>query len=81
LGGDIFDAALRALAWCGRLVVIGLRGRAHPEHQGNYLLVKNIEAGLQVSTTQETPDQVAACYSELFALLRGGKLKPAIAAT
>ena len=23
LGGDVFDAALRALAWCGRLVVIG----------------------------------------------------------
>ena len=23
LGGDVFEAALRALAWCGRLVVIG----------------------------------------------------------
>ena len=23
VGGDAFDAALRALAWCGRIVIVG----------------------------------------------------------
>ena len=31
VGGDVFDAALRALAWCGRLVVIGFAAGRIPE--------------------------------------------------
>ena len=42
LGGDVFDASLRALAWCGRLVVIGFAAGRIPEVKANYLLVKNI---------------------------------------
>lgn len=83
LGGDIFDAALRALAWRGRLVVIGFAAGRIPTIKANYLLVKNIEvSGLQVSDyRKKTPDQVAACYSELFAYYEAGKLKPPIGAT
>jgi NADPH2:quinone reductase len=83
LGGDIFDAALRALAWRGRLVVIGFAAGRIPTIKANYLLVKNIEvSGLQVSDyRKKTPDDVAACYSELFAYYEAGKLKPAIGAT
>src|SRR5438132_451989 len=43
LGGDIFDAAIRALAWCGRLVVIGFASGRIPTLKMNYVLVKNIE--------------------------------------
>ena len=50
LGGDYFDAALRALAWRGRLVVIGFAAGRIPTLKVNYLLLKNIEvSGLQVS--------------------------------
>ena len=42
LGGDIFDAALRALAWRGRMVVIGFAAGRIPVIKANYLLLKNI---------------------------------------
>ena len=78
LGGDIFDAALRALAWCGRLVVIGFAAGRIPTIKANYLLVKNIEiTGLQVSDYRKRmPELIAACFAEVFALYRDGKLKP-----
>jgi NADPH2:quinone reductase len=83
LGGDVFDAALRALAWRGRLVVIGFAAGRIPTIKANYLLVKNIEvSGLQVSDyRKKTPDHMAACFSELFAYYEAGKLKPPVMAT
>jgi NADPH2:quinone reductase len=79
LGGDIFDAAIRALAWRGRLVVIGFAAGRIPTIKVNYLMVKNIEvSGLQVSDYRKRrPDQVAECYAELFAFYEQGKLRPA----
>jgi NADPH2:quinone reductase len=79
LGGDIFDAAIRALAWRGRLVVIGFAAGRIPTIKANYLLVKNIEvSGLQVSDYRKRlPEQMAACFKEIFALYEAGKLKPA----
>ncbi len=79
LGGDIFDAALRALAWRGRLVVIGFAAGRIPTVKANYLLVKNIEvSGLQVSDYRKRmPEQMAACFREIFALFEAGTLKPA----
>ena len=79
LGGDIFDAAIRALAWRGRLVVIGFAAGRIPTIKANYLLLKNIEvSGLQVSDYRKRrPEQMAACFAEIFALYEAGKLKPA----
>jgi NADPH2:quinone reductase len=70
LGGTVFSAALRALAWCGRLVVIGFAAGGIPMLKANYLLLKNIEvSGLQVSDYRKRrPAQVPACYAEIFAL-------------
>ena len=83
LGGDVFDAALRALAWRGRLVVIGFAAGRIPSVKANYLLVKNIEvSGLQVSDYRKRdPEQMAACFSELFAYAEAGKLKPLVMRT
>jgi NADPH:quinone reductase len=77
VGGDAFDAALRALAWCGRLVVIGFAAGRIPTIKANYLLVKNIEvSGLQISDYRKRlPDRVADCFAEIFALYDGGALK------
>src|SRR5205085_2041370 len=79
LGGRVFEAAMRALAWRGRLVVIGFAAGAIPSIRTNYLLLKNIEiSGLQVSDYRKRhPEQVAACFAEIFSLYEQGKLKPA----
>jgi len=48
LGGAVFQASLRALAWRGRMVVIGFAAGGIPEPKVNYLLLKNINiSGLQ----------------------------------
>jgi len=79
VGGDAFDAALRALAWRGRLVVIGFAAGRIPTVKANYLLVKNIEvSGLQISDYRKrTPDLMAQCMDEIFALYEAEKLTPA----
>jgi NADPH:quinone reductase len=81
LGGEVFDAALRALAWSGRLVVIGFAAGRIPTLKTNYLLVKNIEvSGLQVSDYRKrSPGLVAACYAEIFELYEQDRIKPATA--
>jgi NADPH2:quinone reductase len=78
LGGDVFDGALRALAWCGRIVVIGFAAGRIPEIKANYLLVKNITAtGLQWSDYRErTPDRVAEVQQELIQLYTRGAVRP-----
>jgi NADPH2:quinone reductase len=78
IGGDAFDAALRAVAWRGRVVVVGFASGRIPTIKANYLLLKNIEvSGLQVSDYRKrTPDLMRQCMSEIFALFEAGKLKP-----
>jgi NADPH2:quinone reductase len=81
LGGEVFPAALRALAWCGRLVVIGFAGGPIPAVKVNYLLLKNIEvSGLQVSDYRKRrPARMAACFGEIFRLYDEGRIEPAAA--
>jgi NADPH2:quinone reductase len=78
LGGDFFDAAIRALAWRGRLVVIGFAAGRIPTLKMNYLLLKNIEvSGMQISDYRKRmPDEMQACFAEIFALYAARKLKP-----
>ncbi len=82
VGGDVFDACLRVMAWCGRLVIIGFAGGRIPEVKTGYLLVKNISLiGLQSSDYRErTPEVVRVAYERLFALYGQGKLKPHVMA-
>jgi NADPH2:quinone reductase len=76
LGGDVFDAALRALAWRGRLVVIGFAAGRIPTIKANYLLLKNIEiSGLQISDYRKRdPAKLAVCFAEIFDFFVQGKL-------
>jgi NADPH:quinone reductase len=78
VGGDAFDAALRAVAWRGRVVVVGFSSGRIPTIKANYLLLKNIEvSGLQISDYRKrTPDLMAECMRDIFALFEAGKLKP-----
>src|SRR5436305_575422 len=79
LGGKVFDAAIRALAWCGRLVVIGFAAGGIPTLRTNYLLLKNIEVGgLQITHCSKLrPAERATAYSELFGFYDSGLVKPA----
>jgi NADPH:quinone reductase len=83
VGGDVFDASMRALAWCGRLVVVGFMSGRIPEVKANYLLLKNITVtGLQISDYRDRdPARFGAVQQELFSLRIAGKIKPPIVAT
>lgn len=82
VGGEIGTAALRTLAWCGRLVVIGFAAGAPPEVRANYLLVKNIAVlGLHWSDYRDrTPERVAEAQRAIFAFHEAGRLNPVIEA-
>lgn len=83
VGGAVTGAALRVMAWRGRLVIIGFAAGDIPTIKANYLLVKNIEvSGLQWSDYRDrTPDWVKRVQEEIFALHVAGRLDPVISRT
>lgn len=83
VGGAAHAAALRAMAWCGRMIIVGFAAGDIPAIRSNYLLVKNIAvAGLQWSDYRERqPEKVAAAQDAVFSLWRAGKLDPHISKT
>lgn len=83
LGGDVFDACLRALGWCGRIVVLGFMAGRIPEVKTNYLLIKNIAViGSSVNSYYERgPELMTKAQEVMFDLYRQGRIKPHIMAT
>ena len=83
VGGDVFDACMRAIAWSGRIIVVGFAGGRIPEVKAGHLLVKNISLiGLQFSNYRDRePEKCLAVREQLFDLYRAGKLKPYVMAT
>jgi NADPH:quinone reductase len=78
LGGDVFDAAIRAVAWRGRFVVVGFAAGRIPTLKTNYVMLKNMEVtGLQVSDYRKrAPELARACFADIFGLYLQGKIKP-----
>ena len=78
VGGDVFDASLRVIAWRGRLVVVGFAEGRIPEIKAGYVLVKNMSlVGLQFSDYRDRePEQVRAAQQALFRLYEAGKIRP-----
>ena len=76
LGDHIFDASLRALAWCGRIVVIGFVAGGVPEIKANYLLIKNITvSGLFFNTYRERETKwTRRVQNEILDYLVAGKV-------
>lgn len=83
VGGSANAAALRALAWRGRMIIVGFAAGDIPVIQTNYLLLKNIEVcGLQWSDYRDrTPEWVAKVQQELFDLHVAGKIDPFVSGT
>lgn len=82
VGGDVFDASLRVIAWCGRLVIVGFAEGRIPEIKAGHLLVKNIALlGLQYSSYRERqPEKVQRVQKELFSWYEAGKIRPHVMA-
>jgi NADPH2:quinone reductase len=80
VGGAVSAASIRAMAWCGRLVVVGFASGDIPKIGANYLLVKNISAsGIQWTDYRaRQPERVHAAQAEMFDLWAQGKLSPRI---
>lgn len=83
VGGDVFDGCLRALAWSGRLVVLGFAGGRIPSIPANYVLLKNIAVtGLHWSDYREWhPDWMRRGHAVLFDLYRQGLLSQKVTVT
>lgn len=76
LGGDVFDASLRALAWAGLIGSVGFAAGRIPEVKADYLLVKNISAtGLHWTDYRDRAGEawkMTAAHDELVMLWRCG---------
>ena len=80
VGGDVFDAALRCVAFGGRVGVLGFTAGRIPSVKTNYLLLKNISVvGMTVNGYfQHRPDTVRAAQQAIFELWADGQLQPVI---
>ncbi|MFC9353359.1 NADPH:quinone oxidoreductase family protein [Arthrobacter sp. NPDC057013] len=78
IGGDAFDGAVRAVAWRGRLVIVGFAAGRIPTLKMNYPMLKNIEvSGLQISDYRKrAPELMRECFDSIFGLYSKGLLTP-----
>lgn len=78
IGGDVFDASLRCLAWGGRLLVVGFVSGRIPEVKANYILIKNISViGVRAGEVgRKDPALGAANIREVDRLAEAGVFKP-----
>jgi len=83
VGGDLFDAALRCLAWEGRILVIGFAAGRIPEIPANRLLLKSASAvGLYWGAYRKNdPKVIADSFVTLLRWFEEGKLKPHVSHT
>ena len=80
VGGEVFLASLRAVAWGGRLLVIGFAAGKVPEIPANLLLVKNLAVfGLYWGAyRQKAPDLLRRPFETLTGWYAEGRLKPLV---
>ncbi len=78
IGGEIFNASLRSLAWEGRLIIIGFAGGDIQQIPANILLVKNVSAiGFYWgSYRKHDPARVRQGFETLLKWHVEGKIKP-----
>ncbi|RMO73497.1 NADPH:quinone oxidoreductase family protein [Pseudomonas syringae group genomosp. 3] len=80
VGGDLFDQAIRAIAWNGRLLVVGFASGRIPDLPVNLALLKgaSVVGVFWGSFAQRQPKDNAANFKQLFAWFEEGKLKPLV---
>lgn len=83
VGGELFEQAVRGLAWNGRLLVVGFASGSIPQLAANLVLLKGA-AVLGVfwgAFAQRQPEDNAANFHQLLAWHAEGKLKPLVSQT
>ena len=80
VGGDAFDALSRAMAWNGRLLVIGFASGTIPKFPVNLALVKGfgVVGVFWGSFTQREPETCAENMKELIDWYMRGRIRPVI---
>ncbi len=80
VGGGVFDASLRALAWGGRMIVIGFASGEIPSVRVNYVLLRNLSIiGLHwADYLRREPQSVRRVQSDLYSLYAQKKISPQI---
>lgn len=80
VGGDVFDASRRCVAFEGRIVVIGFAGGRIADAPTNHLLVKNYSVvGLHWGLYAKVrPHLIPETHEKLIQLYEEGKIDPLI---
>ncbi|CDH47787.1 NADPH:quinone oxidoreductase family protein [Candidatus Contendibacter odensensis] len=83
VGGDLFTASLRCVAFEGRILVIGFAGGTVPQIPANHLLVKNVDViGLNWPAYAElNPRVMTESFQILLQWYVAGAIQPHISAT
>lgn len=78
VGGRLFEISLRAIAWEGRIVIVGFAGGQVPQIPANLLLVKNAAAvGLfWGSYRRHDPERLVESLETLLGWWQQGLLRP-----
>jgi NADPH2:quinone reductase len=80
IGDKVAEESLRALAWCGRLLILGFLGGGPTNIRSNYLLIKGIDAiGVRVGGLNEANPALAIANTKtLIGYAAQGLLKPRV---
>jgi NADPH2:quinone reductase len=80
VGGDLFDQAVRAIAWNGRLLVVGFASGRIPDLPVNLALLKGaaIIGVFWGAFAQRQPKDNTANFAQLFEWFEQGRVKPLV---
>ena len=80
VGGDVFDASRRCIAFRGRLVVVGFTSGRIPEIGANRMLLRcfAVDGFTLHGYRKHRPDLLDECQREIFRLYKEENMKPAI---
>jgi NADPH2:quinone reductase len=83
VGGELFTASLRSIAFEGRILVIGFAGGSVPQIPANHLLVKNVDViGVNWPAYAElNPRVMTASFETLMQWVVDGAITPHVSAT
>lgn len=83
VGGELFTASLRSIAFEGRILIIGFASGAVPQIPANHLLVKNVDViGVNWPAYVElNPQVMTESFRTLMQWYLDGAIKPHVSAT
>lgn len=83
VGGELFEQAVRGLAWNGRMLVVGFASGTIPQLPVNLTLLKGaaVIGVFWGAFAQRQPENNAANFRQLFAWHAEGKVKPLVSQT